>query len=85
MIGIVTGTAALVGATLGWWGAVIVALLTLLALAIGRTRPPWANCAVAIVAVVLGAWRAETDAPPSRLSPILGTDRLILVCRPASA
>jgi competence protein ComEC len=79
MIGIVTGTAALVGATLGWWGAVIVALLTLLALAIGRTRPPWANCAVAIVAVVLGAWRAETEAPPAEVGRFVQDARAAIV------
>ena len=56
MTGIVAGTAALVGAAFGWSGALVVALLTVLALAIWSSRPPWANCAVAMVAVVLGAW-----------------------------
>src|SRR5215210_2622205 len=71
MTGIVAGTAALVGVAFGWWGALIVALLAVLALATGSSRPPWTNCAVAIVAVVLGAWRAETHAPPAEI------DRLV--------
>ncbi len=63
MTGIIAGTAALLGTALGWWGALIVTLLAVFALSIGRTRPPWAICAVAMMAVVLGAWRAETRGP----------------------
>ncbi|MDF2760199.1 MAG: hypothetical protein K0S99_2833, partial [Thermomicrobiales bacterium] len=62
MSGIIAGAAALVGAALGWPGALAVALLTIIALAIGSSRPPWASCAVAMVAVVLGAWRAGPQA-----------------------
>jgi competence protein ComEC len=63
MTGIVAGTAVLLGSALGWWGAAIVALLAITACAIGWIRPPWAICAVAMIAVVLGAWRAETRGP----------------------
>ena len=75
MTGIIAGTAALVGVAFGWWGAVIVALVTVLALAIGSSRLPWANCAVAMVAVVLGAWRAETILPPAELAASSRTRR----------
>ena len=60
MTGIVAGAGALLGTAFGWWGAVIVALLAVFALSIGWTRPPWTVSAVAMIAVVLGAWRAET-------------------------
>jgi hypothetical protein len=55
MTGIVAGTATLVGVALVWWGILIVALLAVLAIAIGSTRPRWEICAIAMVAVVLGA------------------------------
>jgi competence protein ComEC len=79
MTGIVAGTAALVGVAFGWRGALIVALLTLLALAIGRSRPPWANCAVAMIAVVLGAWRDETHAPPAEIGRLVQDVRSAVV------
>jgi competence protein ComEC len=79
MTGIVAGAAALVGVALGWWGALIIALLILLALAAGRSRPPWANCAVAMVAVVLGAWRAETLAPPAETGHLVREARSAVV------
>jgi competence protein ComEC len=71
MSGIIAGAAALVGAALGWPGALAVALLTIIALTIGSSRPAWASCAVAMVAVVLGAWRAGPQAPPVEI------DRLV--------
>ncbi len=71
MTGIIAGTAALVGAALGWSGALIVALLVMLALALWSSRPPWVNCAVAMVAVVLGAWRAGTQAPPAEIGRLV--------------
>jgi competence protein ComEC len=71
MTGIIAGTAALVGAAFGWSGALVFALLTVLALAIWSSRPPWANCAVAMVAVVLGAWRAGTQAPPVEIGLLM--------------
>jgi competence protein ComEC len=71
MTGIVAGTAALLGSALGWWGALIVALLTVFALSIARTRPPWAICAVAMIAVVLGAWRAETRPPAAEIDHLV--------------
>src|SRR5215216_965436 len=71
MTGIVAGTAALIGVAFGWWGAAIVALLAVFALALGSSRPRWTVCAVAMVAVVLGAWRAETLSPPAELSGLV--------------
>ena len=59
MTGIVAGAAALAGAALGWWGAVIVASLGVLALVIQGNRAPWAVCVVAMIAAFLGAWRAD--------------------------
>ena len=70
MTGIVAGTAALVGVALGWWGILIVALLAVLAIAIGSTRPRWEICAIAMFAVALGAWRAENDAPAAEIGHI---------------
>jgi amino acid transporter len=55
MTGIIAGTAALLGVAFGWWGALIVALVTVLVLAMRSSRLPWADGAVAIVVVVLGA------------------------------
>ena len=63
MTGIVAGTSALVGAALGWWGAAVILLLVALTLAVRSSRAPWAVCAVAVVAVSLGAWRADTFLP----------------------
>ena len=71
MTGMVAGAAALIGVAIGWWGAVCVALLAAVTLAVGQNRPRWSICAVALVAVVLGAWRAETD------SPVVHIDHLI--------
>ncbi len=71
MTGIIAGTAALVGAALGWSGALVVALLVVLALALWSSRPPWVNCAVAMVAVVLGAWRAGTQAPAAEVGRLV--------------
>ncbi|MCD6033715.1 MAG: ComEC/Rec2-related protein, partial [Thermomicrobiales bacterium] len=65
MTGIAAGTAALTGTALGWWGAVLVSLLAVLALATLPRRAPRAVCAVAVAAVVLGAWRAETLPAPA--------------------
>jgi competence protein ComEC len=71
MTGIVAGTAVLIGAAFGWWGVTIVALFAVLALVIRSSRPSWAICAVAMVAVVLGAWRAGASSPPSALSNLV--------------
>src|SRR5688572_26153490 len=70
MTGIVAGSAALIGVASGWWGAAIVALLAVILLAVGPSRPRWAICAVAIAAVVLGAWRAESDPSPTRIARV---------------
>ena len=70
MTGIVAGAAALIGVASGWWGAAIVALLAVILLAVGPSRPRWAICAVAIAAVVLGAWRAESDPSPARTARV---------------
>ncbi len=70
MTGIVAGAAALIGVASGWWGAAIVVLLAVILLAVGPSRPHWAICAVAIAAVVLGAWRAESDPSPSRIARV---------------
>jgi competence protein ComEC len=79
MTGIVAGTAALVGAALGWWGAVMIALLAVLALAIGSNRAPWAVCAVALAAVVLGAWRAEALPQPGETGHLVQDARSAVV------
>ena len=71
MTGIAAGTGALLGTALGWWGAVIAALLALSALAIGWARPPWTVCAIAMIAVVLGAWRAETRGPLAEIGNLV--------------
>jgi competence protein ComEC len=85
MTGIVVGTAALVGVALGWWGILIVAFLVVLAIAIGSSRPRWEICAIAMVAVVLGAWRAETDAPAAEIGHILpDTLSAVVVTAPVS-
>jgi competence protein ComEC len=83
MTGIVAGTAALAGVAFGWWGVLIVALLAVLALAIGSSRPRWVICAIAMVAVVLGAWRAETDAPAAEIGhPVPDTLSAVVVTAP---
>src|SRR5688500_15411721 len=70
MTGIVAGAAALIGVASGWWGAAIVALLAVMLLAVGPRRPRWAICAVAIAAVVLGAWRAESDPSSAQIARV---------------
>ena len=82
MTGIIAGTAALVGAAFGWSGALVFALLTVLALAIWSSRPPWANCAVAMVAVVLGAWRRGTQAPPVEIGLLMQGRAAVVVTAP---
>ena len=85
MTGIVAGTAALIGAALGWWGAAIVALLAVLALALRSGRPPWAVCAVAVVAVILGAGRAETRAPSAQIGGFFeGGGPAVVITAPVS-
>ena len=63
MTGIVAGSAALIGVALGWWGAVIVALLAVAFLAIGPNRPRWAICVVA--AGGSRSWRLASRNRPS--------------------
>jgi competence protein ComEC len=70
MTGIIAGAAALIGAAIGWWGVAIVALLMVVVLAVAPSRSRWPVYAVGLAAVVLGAWRAETDPPPSQMSHI---------------
>ncbi len=83
MTGMVAGAAALIGVAIGWWGAVFVALLAAVMLAVGQNRPRWSICAVALVAVVLGAWRAETDPPPVHIGhPIQGAPSAVVVTAP---
>ena len=85
MTGIVVGTAALVGVALGWWGILIVSFLVVLVIAIGSSRPRWEICAIAMVAVVLGAWRAETDAPAAEIGHIVpDTLSAVVVTAPVS-
>jgi competence protein ComEC len=79
MTGIVAGTAALIGAALGWWGAVVVVLLAVLMLAISSRRLPWAVCAIAVVAVIVAAWRAETRPPPSEFGEFFPSPQLGVV------
>ena len=71
MTGIAAGTAALTGTALGWWGAVLITLLAVLALATRPRSAPRAVCTVAIAAVVLGAWRAETRPPPAEIAGLV--------------
>ncbi|HEX2282482.1 MAG TPA: hypothetical protein VHG52_12055, partial [Thermomicrobiales bacterium] len=67
MTGIMAGAAALIGAAIGWWGVAIVALLIVVALAVTPNRSRWAIYAVALVAVVISAWRAESGTPPAQI------------------
>jgi competence protein ComEC len=71
MTGIVAGSAALIGAAIGWRGAMIVALLAVVMLAVAPMRPRWAICAVALAAVIVGAWRAETDSAPTQNARVI--------------
>ena len=59
MTGITVGTAALVGAALGWWGAAVVALVAILTQIVWSKNAVAAGCAVAVIAAGLGAWRAD--------------------------
>jgi competence protein ComEC len=70
MTGIVAGAAALIGVASGWWGVAIVALLAVILLAVEPSRLGWAICAVAMAAVVLGAWRAESDPSPAQIARV---------------
>src|SRR5215204_1276264 len=70
MTGIVAGTAALIGAAIGWWGVLAVVLLAALTLCVRSGRQSWAVCAVAVAAVVLAAWRAESHPLPSETADI---------------
>jgi competence protein ComEC len=71
MTGIVAGSAALIGAAIGWRGAMIVALLAVVMLAVAPMRPRWAICAVALAAVIVGAWRAETNPAPDQIGRVI--------------
>jgi len=83
MTGIAAGAAALIGVALGRWGVVIIALLTVAMLAIRPSRPRWALCAVALAAVVLGAWRAETVRPLTQIHrDVQGVPSAIVVTAP---
>lgn len=83
MTGIAAGSAALLGTALGWWGAVIIALLAVLALTVRSSRVPWAVCAVAVAAAVLGAWRGETRTPPAETNHrIPGARSAVVVTAP---
>src|SRR5829696_10063124 len=83
MTGIAAGAAALIGVALGRWGVVIIALLTVAMLAIRPSRPRWALCAVALAAVVLGAWRAETVRPLTQIDrDVQGVPSAIVVTAP---
>ena len=79
MTGIIAGTAVIVGVALGWWGALIVALLTILALALGSSRPRRTIGVVAMVAVVVGALRAETHAPAAEIGDLFSNARSAIV------
>lgn len=68
MTGIVAGAATLIGSAIGWWGAAIVALLIVVVLALTPNRSRWAIYAVALAAVVLGAWRAESRPAPTQIN-----------------
>ena len=83
MTGIVAGGAALTGVALGWWGAVIIGLLTFAMPAIWARRPRWTLCAIALAAVVLGAWRAETVRPLTQIDrDIQGAPSGVVVTAP---
>src|SRR5215203_2811775 len=83
MTGIVAGSAALIGVATGWWSAVIVALLAVIVLAVGPNRRRWAICSVALAAVVLGAWRAETVPPLVRIDRVVqGAPSAVVVTMP---
>jgi competence protein ComEC len=71
MTGIVAGSATLIGAAIGWRGAMIVVLLAVVMLAVSPMRPRWTICAVALAAVIVGAWRAETDPPPAQIDRVI--------------
>jgi competence protein ComEC len=79
MTGIIAGTAALLGVAFGWWGALIVALATALVLALRSRRLPWADGAVAIVVVVLGAWRAEVHGPRAGIGRLVQDPPTVVV------
>ena len=83
MTGIVAGSAALIGVALGWWGAVIVALLAVALLAVRPDRPRRAICVVALAAVVLGAWRAESVPRPAQIvRAVQGAPSAVVVTAP---
>src|SRR5215218_5407169 len=83
MTGIAAGAAALIGVALGRWGVVIFALLTVAMLAIRPSRPRSGLCAVALAAVVLGAWRAETVRPLTQIDrDVQGVPSAIVVTAP---
>lgn len=71
MTGIVAGAATLIGSAIGWWGAAIVALLIVVVLALTPNRSRWAIYAVALAAVVLGAWRAESRPAPTQINQVV--------------
>jgi competence protein ComEC len=79
MTGIAAGSAALLGTALGWWGAVIMALLSILALTFRSSRVPWFVCAVAVVAGLLGAWRGETYLPAAVTAHVIQDERSAIV------
>src|SRR5688500_13911013 len=60
MTGIAAGIAASVGVAFGWWGAAVVAISAGVMFLVARSGSAMAACAVAVVAALLGAWRAES-------------------------
>jgi competence protein ComEC len=72
-----------VGTALGWWGVAIIAALALLRISTQPDRALWAGCAVAIVAALLGAWRADgSRAPGVDGDESVGTQAAIVVTAP---
>jgi competence protein ComEC len=70
MTGIAAGLGALVGVALGWWGALAVAAIALVAVS-GRDRWTGAASVLAIFAAVAGAWRADDGGQRPHSSPAL--------------
>lgn len=63
MIGIAVGAAIIVGAGLGWWGAIAVAMAALVVALCDARRQSWLAAGLVVLAAGLGAWRVSNVEP----------------------